>query len=176
MKKLSLAAIVLALSFYTASAQAEGIKIATISFQTALNEVNQGKNAKAALKAEFDAKQKKLGLQQEELKKMQEDIEKDKSVLSQDALMNKQKTFNEKLATLQKSMQGYREELMVKESKMTGQILQNLKKVVSQIGQKQGFDLIVEQDSVLYAKSNQDLTAQIVAEYNKTYTGALKSE
>ncbi len=157
---------------------AENIKIGTISFQQALNEVEQGKNAKAALKAEFDQKQKKLNIQQEELKKLQDEIEKQKSVLSQETMVNKQKAFNEKLVNLQKSMAGYRDELVSKEGKMTAQILQNLKKLVADMGSKEGYTLIVEtsQDAVLYAKSNEDLTKRVITEYNKHYTGVLKIE
>lgn len=170
---------VLGLGVFAGSVQAaEGLKIGSVSVQQALNEVEQGKNAKAALKSEFDQKQKKLNIQQEELKKMQEDVEKQRSVLSQDALLNKQKVFSEKLAELQKNMAGYRDELMAKEGKMTGQILQNLKKIVGEIGQKEGFTLIVEtsQESVLYAKAGEDLTKRVIAEYNKRFTGPLKME
>lgn len=154
------------------------IKIGLVNFQKALNEVEQGKKAKELLKTEFDAKQKKLNVQQDELKKLQADAEKQKSVLSQDALLEKQKTFNEKYMDLQKSMGAYREELVAKDTKLTSLILQNLKKVVAQIGEKGGYTLIVEgsQDAVLYAKSQEDLTAKVISLYNEQNKGPLKLE
>jgi len=162
----------------THAAAAENLKIGMVSFQQALNEVEQGKRAKAALKSEFDAKQKKLDLQQAELKKMQEEIEKQKSVLSQDAMMAKQKTFSDKYLELQKSMASYRDDLVGKEAKMTGQILKNLKTIVAEIGQKEGFTLIVEtsQDAVLFAQAKEDLTGRVVGMYNQRYSGPLKME
>lgn len=157
---------------------AEKIKIGVVNFQRALGEVEQGKKAKATLKSEFDARQKKLDLQQQELKKMQEEMEKQKAVLSQDALMSKQKVFSEKYLQLQKSMASYRDELISKESKLTGQILQNLKKIVGEIGQKEGFALIVEnsQETVLFAEVENDLTGRVVSMYNQKFTGPIKTE
>lgn len=157
---------------------AENLKIGMVNFQQALNEVEQGKRAKAALKSEFDSKQKKLDLQQEELKRLQEGFNKDKAVLSQEAMASKQKAFSEKYLELQKSMQSYREDLVQREAKMTSQILQNLKKVVAEIGQKEGFTLIVEtsQDAVLYAQAKEDLSGRVITTYNQRYTGALKTE
>src|SRR3989338_1267006 len=65
------------------------IKVAVVDFQLALNNVEQGKKAKAALKIEFDSKQKKLDLMQKELQTMKEDIEKQRVVLSESSLRSK---------------------------------------------------------------------------------------
>lgn len=177
MKKNILFAALVSLSL-SVSAHAADIKIGTVNFQKALNEVEQGKKAKSALKAEFDAKQKKLQVQEDELKKMQAEFEKQKAVLSQDALIAKQKTFQEKYAELQKNFAGYRDELMGRESKMTGQILQNLKTVVADLGQKGGFSLVMESsaDTVLYVQSKEDLTDSVIKAYNSKFNGPLKDE
>ncbi len=178
MKKAVVFAILVAVFGLGQALAAENLKIGMVNFQQALNDVEQGKRAKAALKSEFDAKQKKLNLQQEELKQMQADLEKQKTVLSQEAMASKAKTFNDKFMELQKSMASYRDELMVKESKMTGQILKNLKSIIADIGQKEGFTLIVEtsQDAVLYANATTDLTGRVVTMYNQKFTGSLKTE
>ena len=177
MKKV-FALTVVALLSIAVSAKAADLKIGVVNFQKALNEVEQGKKAKGLLKSEFDAKQKKLNLQQEELKKMQGDFEGQKSVLSQDALATKQKTFNDKYVELQKNMEQYRADLLSKDSKITSQILQNLRSVVQEIGQKGGFTLVVEasQDAVLYVQSKEDLTTRVISDYNKKFSGPLKTE
>jgi outer membrane protein len=179
MKKILVIAVgVSLLAGLSGAARAEDVKIGGVNFQQALNEVQQGKNAKAALKAEFDAKQKKLALQQEELKKMQEDAQKQGAVLSQDAMAAKQKAFNDKLVALQKDMATYRDDLVAKEAKMTGQILNNLKTITAEVGSKEGYTMIVEtsQDAVLYAKTKDDLTSRLISMYNQRFTGPLKME
>jgi outer membrane protein len=158
--------------------RAQEVKIGGVNFQQALNEVEQGKRAKASLKAEFDAKQKKLALQQDELKRMQEEAQKQGSVLSKDAMAAKQKEFYDKLTELQKNMEVYRNELVAKEAKMTNQILQNLKTITAEVGQKEGYTMIVEtsQDAVLYAKTKDDLTQRLIGMYNQRFTGPIKME
>ncbi len=167
--------VALALMLSRGAFAAEEIKIGMVNFQQAINDVEHGKKAKAALKSEFDQKQKKLNVQQDELKKLQEEAEKQKSVLSQEALLAKQKTFNDKLGELQKNMASYRDDLVAKEGRMTSQILENLKTVVGEIGQKEGYTLIVEtsQNAVLFAKVKEDLTSRVVSSYNQRFTGPL---
>lgn len=157
---------------------AEDLKIGTVNFQQALNQVEQGKRAKASLQSEFDAKQKKLAAQQDELKRIQEEVQKQGSVLSQETLAQKQKDFQTKLMDMQKNMAGYRDELMAKEAKMTSQILQNMKTLVSEVAQKDGYTLVVEtsQDAVLYAKSKDDLTQKMIGMYNSRFTGPIKMD
>ena len=158
--------------------RAEDVKIGGVNFQQALNEVEQGKRAKASLKSEFDAKQKKLALQQDDLKRLQDEAQKQGAVLSKDAMAAKQKEFYDKLTELQKNMETYRGELVAKEAKMTNQILQNLKTITAEVGQKEGYTMIVEtsQDAVLYAKTKDDLTQRLVGMYNQRFTGPIKME
>ena len=49
-------------------------KVAYVDMAQALNEVNDGKSAKAKLKKEFEARQKQLDAEQTRLKKKKEDI------------------------------------------------------------------------------------------------------
>ncbi len=173
-----IAVTLLALFGAVKAVAAEDTKVGAVNVQRTLNEVEQGKRAKAALKAEFDAKQRKVVSQQEELKQMQAQLEKDAAVLSKDALMAKQKTFNDKFVELQRNMASYRDELVAKEAKMTSQIIQNVKTIVADIAQKEGFTLVVEtsQDAVLFAKSKEDLTSKVVSAYNQRFSGPLKIE
>ena len=66
----ALFAFAVALSVATPS-MADG-KVAVVDLQRALNEVEEGASAKAALKKEFDAKQKQLDQRQTELKGMKD--------------------------------------------------------------------------------------------------------
>ncbi len=169
--------MVIGLMFSAAeSAAAADLKIAVVSFQQALNEVEQGKTAKASLKAEFDAKQKKLDLQQDELKKMREDLDKQRLVLSQEALRTKEEGFNKKFMDLQKNFGDYRQQIAEKEARITTQILKNLRGICEDLGKKEGYTLIVEnsQDAVLYAAAKDDLTVRVIKIYNDKFKGPIK--
>ncbi len=167
----------LVLSIVLGTAQAEtAIKIAMVNFQQALNRVEQAQKAKASLKKDFDAKQKKLDLQQDELKRLREEIEKQRLVLSASELQGKEESFSRRYMELQKNLADYRTEITQKEAQFTGQILLNLRKICEDLGKEKGYALIVEtsQDAVLYADAKEDLTDEVVKRYNKKFTGTLE--
>ena len=60
-------------------------KIAYVDLQRALNEVEEGKAAKAALKKEFDSKQKALDERKTEFDRLRTDFEKQAAVMSEEA-------------------------------------------------------------------------------------------
>ncbi|MBI1908950.1 MAG: OmpH family outer membrane protein [Deltaproteobacteria bacterium] len=157
------------------AAESSGIKIGLVNFQKCLNSVEQGKKAKEALKAEFDTKQKKLDLQQNELKRIRDDVEKQKLVMSEEALRSKENDYKTKVMEIQKNLGDFRQDLMTKEGKMTSLILENLRKLVAEVGQKENYTLIVEgsQDAVIYTASKDDLTDKIISLYNQRYKGNL---
>lgn len=160
----------------TKSGIADELKIGVVDFQKALNEVEEGKSAKARLKSEFEQKQKTLDALQNSLKKMQEDLEKQKLVLSQDAMKQKEAEYREKFIELQKKLAEFRGELQQKEVQYTGNILVTLKQIVQDIGAKDKYTLIFEkgQDVLLYSPTATDLTGQLISIYNSKPRGASK--
>ncbi len=168
--------VVVALLLSSLAYAEAGIKIGTVNFQQALNDVEQGKKAKSDLKAEFDAKQKKLDLQQDELKKLRDELDKQKLVLSQADLQSKEQSFSKKYMDLQKNFADYRQEIAQKEGQFTATIIKNMKELCADLGKKEGFQLIVEtsQDAVLFADAKEDLTGRLVKSYNQKYKEPLK--
>jgi len=143
-------------------------KFGYVDFQRALNEVEEGKKAKAMLKSEFDEKQKNLDAVQNQLQTMRSDLDKQRLILSADALKEKEEEYRKKFIELQQKLASYKEELGMKEAKLTGDILAVIHKIVSDIGSKDSYSLILEksQDVVLYSPSNADLTEQVIKAYN----------
>ncbi len=148
-------------------------KVALLDLQKALNEVEEGKAAKARLKTEFDAKQKTLDALQNELKAMKDNLEKQKLVLSQDALKQKEVEYRDKFVELQKKLAEFRSELQQKEAQYTGDIIIALKQLVAELGARDKFTLIFEkgQDVVLYAPNATDLTPALIQLYNSKPRG-----
>jgi outer membrane protein len=154
----------------TAVAQA-ALKIGVVDFQTALNQVNEGKSAKKNLEAEFKRKQKQLDIQQKELENMKNDLQKQAAVLPQEKLQAKQGEFQQKFLALRQKAGEYQKEMMQKEAELSGKILGRLKEIIGDIGQKEDFTLIVEKsnDPVLYVESKHDLTSRVIKAYNSKY-------
>lgn len=158
---------VMALGLVANVARAEAnFKIGCVDFQKALNDVNEGKKAKAQLKTEFDAKQKQLADMENQLKTMKTDLDKQRLVLSADALREKEESFRKKYMEFTEKMNGYKMELQTKESKVTGDIIVRLQKIAADIGQKESYDMILERSQVLYAPTKTDLTERVIKSFN----------
>lgn len=164
---LTLVVAVLALGLVAQAAHADtGFKVGYVDFQKALNDVNEGKKAKAQLKTEFDAKQKQLTDLENQLKAMKDDLEKQRLVLSADALRDKEEAFRKKYMELNEKINAYKVELQTKEAKVTGDIVVRLQKIAADIGQKDSYDIILEKSQVLYAPSKTDLTDRVIQAFN----------
>ncbi len=144
----------------------DGVKLGYVDLNRCLNEVNEGKTAKAQLEADGKAKKAKLEIMQNELKKMKEDLDKQKLILSKDALAEKEQQFQQKFFELQKTSADFEKEFADKESNFIKPISQKLQAVIQQYGQSNGFTMIVPREMALYSLPGTDLTDKIIATYN----------
>ena len=90
-------------------------KIGYVDMNRALNEVNEGKTAKAKLEAEGKAMKKKLEMMQGELKKMKGDLDKQRMILSKEALAEKEAKFQQKFIELQRKTMEFEQGFAKKE-------------------------------------------------------------
>jgi outer membrane protein len=173
--KYSLAAILV--FSVQAVAHAQTLKIGLVDFQRALNEVNEGKNAKAALKTQFETKQNALTAKQESLKTLKDQLETQRAALSADAMKKKEAEYRDQFLELQKTLAQYRNEMATKEAEMTQNIVKKMRGTVAAIGAKDGYNLIFEtsQDALLYAPNATDITTQVVTAFNAGNFGSAAS-
>ncbi len=160
--------LVVAFSFFGINlAHAEG-KVATVSLQRALNEVEEGKKAKSSLEADFSAKQKEIESLKTELKTMRDNLEKQKMVLSEEALKTKTNEMQTKLMSLQQKASDYEQQLKQKEADSADKILGNLKLTLISLAKKSGYDMVYENSAgmILYAPNAPDITDDLIKTYN----------
>jgi outer membrane protein len=147
--------------------------IGYVNLQRAILEVEEGKRAKKALKASFDVKQKQLSEREEKLMKRKEEIEKQGAgKTAPDAELQKLiADFQGQLEELKKVYLKEQQELQEQEQKELAGITGKMRKVIEEIGEGQGYTLILEvQDSrLLYAKRYLDLTDEVIRKYNAKF-------
>jgi outer membrane protein len=102
----ALALTVLAGSANTADAQ---VKIGVVDLQRAINETEDGRQAKRRLKKLFDERQKSLDAKQTSLKAQKESLERQQDVLSEDALRKKVEKYQADLMDLQNEYMQYQQ-------------------------------------------------------------------
>lgn len=151
-----------------AHAQAED-KIALVSLQKALNEVNEGKKAKVDLQKNYETRKKQIDVMKIELEKLSQELEKEQMVLSKDALKLKTQDLQKKYLDLQNKAATYERELKTSEADSANKILTALKSLVSKVSQQEGYTLVIENSAqtVLFSSKAEDITPKIIAAYNK---------
>ena len=142
-------------------------KIAYVDLQRALEETDEGKKAKAKLKADFDKKQKELDQRQEELKKMKSDLDKQQSILTPAKLQEKQTELQQKLVALQETYVRLQKDLQEKEATATQGIFKKMQGIIASIAEKEGVTYVLERNSgILYAPPSLDLTNELIRKFN----------
>lgn len=149
-------------------------KFGYVDLQRALNEVDEGRQAKSELERVLKSRQTEIESLQKQLEARKTQLEKDRLVLSGEAWQKKEEEFRQEYLTLTQKLNAYKVELSQKEGETTGAILNALRRVVQKIGQQDGYEMILEtsQDVVLYSPQGADITPRVIRSYN----GLPKSE
>lgn len=161
----------LAALFLAAPAGAADLKVATVDFQRALNEVNEGKTAMARLEGMRDEKMKTLERKKQALIQLQTEIQNQAAILSESARAEKEQAFMAAQAELQQlaysSEQEFQQSYMGVLEDLTGK----LRETASAMGRDKGYNLILEssQGGVVYAAGLPDLTDELIKQYNTTH-------
>jgi outer membrane protein len=147
-------------------------KIAYVDLQRALNEVEEGKVAKANLKREFDQKQKLLDDRKADFDKSRTEFEKQSVVMSEDARKAKQADLERKGMELQGFFVQLQKELSDREREATRGIFEKMHGLVREIADAEGVSLVVTAEALVYAAQALDLTNELVRKYNGRFQGS----
>lgn len=166
MKKTVILLVTLFLIGGVNAAYSKGLKIAVVDLQKALNETNEGKQAKKIIEESVKQKQDIIKKKEAELKKKKEALDK---------LSPNSSEYNKKLNDYQKSINKLRSlieksqnELSQKESIYSKNILNSLINIIKKIRKKEGYDLVIEiHAGVVDYNPAIDITNQVVKRYNK---------
>lgn len=143
-------------------------KLGYVDLQKALNMSEAGKSAKENIQKKVKEHEGAIDARQKELKKLKDELEKQALLLSDDARAAKERDYQQKLKEFQRYTKDIQEELQQKDADFTRQILEELFKVIKEVGEKEGYTMIFEQSesSLLYADDKSDLTDKIIKAYD----------
>lgn len=173
---LALALVALPLVASAQGAQTPGVaapgepKIGYVDMARALNDVDDGKSAKAKLKGDFELKQKKLDKMQTDLRDKKEAFDKRVAMMKPEARAEKEAELQRSMMEVQQTYMQLQQELVESEGALTQGIRKKLQAVIDRMGDKESYFLILNTgDTVLYNKRHMDLTDDLIREYNKQY-------
>jgi outer membrane protein len=150
----------------------KGLKIAYLNLQQAIIETNEGKSARENLDREAKKRHEVLAKQEKEIRQLSEDFQSQSAVLTENAKNEKQRDLQKKYEDFQQARVSFENEFREREQKETGKILEKMLVIVEEYSKKSGIDLVFEQGTgaLLYAAKIQDITTEIVAEFNKKHS------
>ncbi|HEY7515322.1 MAG TPA: OmpH family outer membrane protein [Vicinamibacteria bacterium] len=158
--------LLLALALLPAGARAEQ-KLAVVDLQRAMNEVDEGKAAKALLKRDFDEKQKQLDAKKAEFDKAQADLEKQQVVMSDTAKRERANDLDRRARELQGLFVQLQKDLSDRERDATKGIYERMATIVRDIAEADGLSLVLDRNAgVVFALQPLDLTDELIRKYN----------
>lgn len=166
----AVATVLLTLPLSAVAADAPGAKMGYVDLQKAIQETSTGKKAKKDLEGEFNKKKKELEKKEADLKKMSEDFEKKSMVLSDELKMQKQSELQQEMLKYRELVGKSQMEIQKRERELTMPIVEKLHSIIADIAKKDGYQFVLEKNeqSVLYADKQADLTDRVLKEYEKT--------
>jgi outer membrane protein len=164
--------LLLALALAPAAARAEQ-KLGVVDLQRAMNEVDEGKTAKALLKRDFDEKQKQLDAKKAEFDKLQADLEKQQVVMSDAAKRERANDLDRRARELQGLFVQLQKDLSERERDATKGIYERMAAIVRDIAEADGIVLVLDRSAgVVYAPQPLDLTDELIRKYNSRHPPA----
>jgi len=156
------------LFFLGFTAQAAELKIGYVDLQKALNMSAAGKAAKDKIGQKVKEYEGTFQGKQKELKTLKDELEKQAMLLSEDARSTKEREYQQKLKDFQRMTKDAEDELKQQDADFTRGILEELLKVVKDLGKSEGYTVIFEpsESSLLFADESIDLTDKVIQAYD----------
>ncbi len=156
---------VLLLMFAAIPAHAE-VKLAYVDIQRALNECNAGKRARSNIRVEAERAQSRLQREQAEAQALKDELDKKGMLMPPDQRQNLEDELSKKMRTFQDDVKNERDELHQKDNEATAAIVRDLATVVRELGEKNGYTLVMEKGGLLWGIPSADITDEVIRSYD----------
>ncbi|HKD67160.1 MAG TPA: OmpH family outer membrane protein [Candidatus Binataceae bacterium] len=167
MHRLGFVSVVVALLALVSTAAASAdLKVAFVDMQRALNDSNAGKRAKNDFRSEIGRLQNKLQRQQQEVQSLKDELDRKGPLMRDDERRNLQDDYTRKLRDFERAYKDSKDELQQKDNEVTGAIVRDLAYIVRNLGERDGYTVVLEKGSLLWAAPSIDITDQVIREYN----------
>lgn len=149
----------------------KGLRVAFINAQRAILETNEGKAAREAIDKDAKKKQEELAKDEQEIKRLSDDFQAQFAVMPESTKAEKQKELQKKYEAFQRARMEFEQVFRDREQQETGKILNKMLVILDEYAKKNGYDFVFEQGTgaLLYASKIEDITIEIVAEYNRKH-------
>jgi outer membrane protein len=148
-----------------APARAE-IKLAYVDVQRALNECEAGKTAKADFRVKVQGVEQKLQREQNDVANLKDELEKKGMLMKPEQRQSLQDEYINKAKNFERSYKDSKDDLERKDQEMTGMIIHDIAEVIRDVGEKNGYTMVMEKGQILWGAPGIDITDQVIRTYN----------
>ena len=142
-----------------ASAAESSKKIATVNIQEVLLGSAAGQEVKKVLEEKVGELQGTFQKEQEDVDVLRAEIEKKSSVWSQEVREEKEREYQKRVREVQLKTEDAQFELQQLEKQLMGPVLNELQKVIKEIGEKNGYAMIMDSRAgLLYVDESLDIS------------------
>ncbi|WP_415892573.1 OmpH family outer membrane protein [Neptuniibacter sp. PT8_73] len=151
----------------TLSFSANAEKIAVLGVQQALLASEAAADYRQSLKTEFAKEDQKMLDLEKQVKATREKLKKNKGVASEAEMKKLGLQFQKVFAEYQKNGQALQQKKMQREQAFIQEMRPRLDKVIRDLIEKEGYDVVVAKQATLFAKKELDITPRVVELLNK---------
>jgi outer membrane protein len=162
--RLTLGVVLLAMAA-AGTARAE-VRLAFVDIQRAINECNAGKQAKTTFRAHIDQLQTQLEQEQRAVEELKRQLEQKGALMQPDQRQNLEDEYGKKLRRFQDDVKNSRDELQQRDNEVTGAIVRDLAMVVRRVSEKNGYTMVMEKGTLLWAIPSTDITDEVIRSYD----------
>jgi outer membrane protein len=144
-------------------------KLGWVDMQRALEEIDEGKVAKAQLKKDFEEKQKQLDAKQSELEALRTDFEKQQAVLSDQVKQTKAAEIEKRFGEVRQFYVQLQQDLAAREQEASKGITERMNGLVREIAEAEGLQAVLDGGAVVWAAPSLDLTNEVIRKYNAKF-------
>lgn len=161
-----------ALALVLSSSVFAEVSVGKVDVQKVLITVKQGVAVRDQLKKSFEDKQKILKKDEDEIKKLQDDFTKKAAVINDKEKAKLEREIQEKIMAIQQKTGTFQKEIQDLEQNLKTPILERVKTIVDEVSKSASVDFVYESATapILYAKSEKDLTDEVIKAYNKKFS------
>lgn len=168
MRYRSIIGVVTLLAFAAASTARAEVKLAYVDIQRALNDCRNGKAAKSEFRGRLERVQSQLEGEQNEVQRLKDELEKKGPLMQPDQRQALEQQYTRKLRDFQDDYKNTRDTLQQKDNEITGAIVRDLATIVRQIGERNGYTMVMEKGNLLWATPATDITDDVIRGYDAT--------
>jgi len=160
-----MAAAALLMLFAAAPALADN-KFAYVDVQRALNECEAGKTAKAEFRNRVQGEERKLQREETDVQGLKDELEKKGMLMKPEQRQSLQDEYLSKAKNFERDFKDSKDELERKDNEFTQKIVHDLAEVIRDLGEKNGYTMVMEKGSILWGAPGIDITDQVIRTYN----------